>query len=136
MSERKWCRPNSNIIVQIVRYLLSGGVAFVVDFCLMILLSEWAKIPGALAATISFAVGLVITYLLSVKWIFDKRRFSHPFYEFLTFAIIGAVGLLITYGLMSLLVNSMSVYYIYAKIITTFIVTIWNFMAKKVILFR
>lgn len=134
MSERKWCRPNSNIIVQIVRYLLSGGVAFVVDFCLMILLFEWAKIPGALAATISFGVGLVITYLFSVKWIFDKRRLSNQFYEFITFAIIGAVGLLITYGLMSLLVNSMSVYY--AKIITTFIVTIWNFLAKKVILFR
>lgn len=132
----RWQRPSSNIFVQLLRYGISGGVAFAVDFLLMVALRELADIPEVAAGTISFGIGLIITYLFSIFWIFDKRRMRSVVAEFITFAIIGAVGLLLTYWLMSLFVNSYAVNYMLAKIITTVIVTLWNFIAKKLILFR
>lgn len=128
--------PSSSVVVQLIRYGLSGGLAFAVDFGVMILLHRYCAIPEVAAGTISFGIGLIITYLMSIFWIFDERRLSSRTAEFLTFAAIGAVGLIFTYLLMSLFVDRCAIHYIIAKIITTVIVTLWNFFAKKFILFR
>ena len=129
-------QPSSNIFIQLVRYCLSGGVAFAVDFGIMILLREVAHLPEVVSGTISFGIGLIITYLLSILWIFDKRRMKRQWLEFLTFAIIGAIGLMLTYYLMSFFINRYATHYMVAKILTTIIVTLWNFIAKKLILFK
>lgn len=133
--KERYRKPSSNTFVQMIRYGISGGVAFLVDFGLMVLLRELFSVPEAVSGTVSFGVGLIITYIFSIEWIFDKRRLNSRLAEFLAFAAIGAVGLLLTYLLMLLMVNIFSLYYIWAKVITTVIVTLWNFIAKKCILF-
>lgn len=128
-------KPSSSAFVQMIRYGISGGVAFLVDFGLMVLLGELFSVSGVLAGTVSFGIGLTVTYVFSIRWIFDKRRFDSRIAEFITFAAIGAVGLLLTWLLMLLQINMFGIHYIPAKIITTVIVTVWNFVAKKFILF-
>lgn len=119
---------------QIVRYLFSGGIAFAADFLIMILLVERWSVPESVAGTISFGVGIAITYTLSVVWIFDQHRFSSRLSEFFLFVLIGAVGLVLTYVLMSWGQN-MEINYVLNKIGVTVIVTLWNFIAKKYLLF-
>jgi putative flippase GtrA len=128
--------PSTKIWVQIIRYFVSGGVAFAVDTGLLYALTEWGGLHYLVSTTISFLTGLVITYLFSILWVFDNRNLKNKYAEFSVFLIIGAVGLLLTNGFMWLFTDKLGLYYILSKIITTVLVFIWNFAAKKSLLFR
>ncbi|MGM9795049.1 MAG: GtrA family protein [Candidatus Aphodosoma sp.] len=135
MKRSDFSKPTGHIIHQFVRYFISGGVAFCVDFLLMMLLHDRFNIIAEVAGTISFAVGLVITYLMSIFWIFNQRRFNNRIAEFLGFTLIGIVGLVLTYFIMKIFTNSLQINYLLSKIVSTIIVTLWNFLAKKYFLF-
>lgn len=49
------------------RYLLVGGTAFVADFATLALLTDLAGMHYLLSATVGFAVGTVVNYLLSTR---------------------------------------------------------------------
>ena len=124
-----------NLFIQFVRYFISGGIAFVVDFSLLYLLTEICSVHYVLSSVISFTVGLIITYIFSVTWIFDKRSIKNRRAEFLIFAVIGGVGLLLTSFFMWFFTDILDFHYLISKAFTTVIVFCWNFAAKRFILF-
>lgn len=125
----------SSICIQIFRYLFSGGIAFIVDFGLLYLLTDILNVHYLLSSIISFSAGLIITYLFSIFWIFNERRLNNRTYEFLVFCLIGAIGLLLTSLFMWAFTDILQIHYLFSKVITTIIVFVWNFVAKKIILF-
>jgi putative flippase GtrA len=127
--------PTKNAFIQLFRYFFSGGIAFVVDISILFLLTEYLGVHYLLAASLGFSVGLIITYLLSIHWIFDERRIDKKTLEISIFAIIGLVGLVLTSGFMWLFTSVLLLHYLLSKILTTGIVMCWNFVAKKFILF-
>jgi len=128
-----------NLSIQAMRYFVAGGIAFAVDFALLWLLTDYFHLYYRTSSVISFSVGLVITYLLSIFWIFDKRRFENRNIEFLIFAVIGVVGLLLTYFFIKIFTEHLFQFfnhaYLFSKILTTVIVFFWNFTAKRITLF-
>ncbi|MDE7091729.1 MAG: GtrA family protein [Bacteroidales bacterium] len=128
-------RRDGALLGQLLRYVLSGGLAFCIDFGLMVVLREWGDVREAVAASVGNFVGLVITYILSVVWIFDRRRFSNVYLEFGLFFLIGLSGTALTYLLMRFLADGCGLYYMIAKLVTVAMVTLWNFVAKKLLLF-
>lgn len=129
-------KKDSALFGQIVRYLISGGLAFLLDVGTMIAFCELLHIREAVAASIGNFIGLVFTYLLSIFWIFDQRRYNNYIMEFLIFALIGLGGTLFTYGSMLVLVEKLHIHYIISKILTVVLVAIYAFIAKKIFLFR
>lgn len=127
--------PTDNFFIQLFRYLFSGGIAFIADFGLLYLLTDIFHLHYLLSTIISFSVGLVITYLFSISWVFNERRVKNRTYEFLIFAVIGGIGLLLTTLFMWFFTDYAHLHYLLSKIITTIIVFVWNFIAKKYILF-
>lgn len=105
------------------------------DFGLLYFLTECIGVHYLLSTTIAYAVGLIITYLLSIYWIFDKRSTRNWVVELAIFTLIGVIGLGLTSLFMWLLTEKFYVHYLLSKIVTTGIVFIWNFIAKKLILF-
>jgi len=124
-----------NIWIQIFRYLFSGGVAFIVDYSALYALTEWGGLHYLLSSSISFMLGLIVTYVFSILWIFDVRSREKKWEEFLIFAGIGLVGLGLTELFMYLFTSVIGLHYLVSKIITTILVTAWNFSAKKLLLF-
>jgi len=83
----------TNIVVQLLRYVVVGGLAFVVDFGLLWVLTEYAGLHYLVSATISFIAGLVVNYLLSVVWVFGSSKLQSKWAEFAIYAVIGVIGL-------------------------------------------
>lgn len=132
-------RPTANVFRQLIRYGLSGGLAFAVDFGLLYLLTDIAGCHYLIGAAVGYTAGLIITYLLSIRWIFDHRRLkAQVAAEFIVFALIGLAGLALTQGLMYVFTDLWlgQDNYLYSKIITTVIVSLFNFVMKKLLLFR
>lgn len=123
--------------VQAVRYLISGTAAFLVDTGLLTLLTEcFGERLLLLWTAVAFGAGLVTTYLFSIHWVFNSRNVSDRRLEFGIFALIGIVGLGLTELLMWLFTGKAGLHYLLSKGITTVIVFVWNFCAKKLLLFR
>lgn len=122
-------------LLQLFRYTFVGGFAFVVDFALLYVLTDHFRVYYLTSAALSFTAGLIVNYVLSKLWVFNKSSFKNRWVEFLIFAIIGIVGLFFTEILMWLFTSVLSIYYILSKIITTMIVYFWNFFARKIIIF-
>ncbi len=129
--------PSGDIRIQAFRYLISGGTAFLVDTALLAILTEFFGQEYLLLWTgIAFAAGLVVTYLFSILWVFDNRSMKSRTAEVTVFVLIGLIGLGLTELLMWLLAQRAGLHYLLSKIVTTALVFVWNFAAKKLLLFR
>jgi len=133
---RKWfADETSNGFVQFFRYIFVGGAAFVVDYALLYALTEWAGLHYLVSATISFLAGLAVNYALSTWWIFRDSKLQNKWAEFLVFAIIGVIGLALNNLLLYAFTDWAGVHYMVSKLLTAALVMLWNFLARKYILF-
>ena len=126
---------SGDVRIQLLRYFVSGGVAFLVDAGLLTLLTECFGQERLLVWTaIAFLVGLGVTYLFSIAW--DNRSVKNKGVEAGIFVLIGVVGFFLTELFMWLFATKLDLHYLLSKVITTVLVFIWNFVAKKTILFK
>ena len=112
----------NQLFVQLFRYLFAGGFAFIIDFCALFLLTEYLNLYYLLSAPLAFLLGLIINYLLSIKWVFDKRNINNKSVEFVIFALIGIVGLLLNQVFIWFFTEIIDLYYMLSEIISSGIV--------------
>lgn len=129
-------RESNNSLVQMFRYAIAGLVAFACDYSTLYVLKSHIGLHYLIAVTIAFICGLIVSYLLSIKWVFSRRTMNNRKKEFIIFTIISVVGLLLTLGIMRLCTGTLGIHYLISKIISTATVFFWNFIAKKIILFK
>jgi len=112
-----------------------GGLAFVVDFGLLYLLTELLGLYYLISAAIAFLFGLLTNYSLSRLWVFDRRTIKNVAVE-LVITAIGIVGLGLNEVIIWFVREKIHFHYMIAKAISAGIVLIWNFGARKAVLFR
>lgn len=127
--------PTKSTSLQMFRYLFVGGGAFVVDSMVLYLLTDLAKINYLISAPLAFLFGVAANFLLTKILVF-RQNLRNRFFERVIFFLICFVGLLLTEGIMFFCVNICNRHYFVAKVIATAIVFLWNFFAKKLILYR
>ncbi len=121
--------------VQLSRYTLVGGVAFLADFGCLVLFTELLHFHYLISAALAFLAGLSVNYLLSIAWVFQKRSLTSRSCELLLFTAIGIVGLGLNEATMWFLTGCAGVYYMASKIGSTVLVYLWNFLARRYVLF-
>ena len=136
IGRRVLVQKTDNLIIQFFRYGFAGGVAFCVDFGLLYVLTDIFHIYYLISAAFSFIPGILVNYLLSVHWVFNKRVVKNIKAEFLFFTAIGLVGLGWNELFMWLFTDVVGFYYLISKLFSTALGYIWNFSAKKFFLFR
>ena len=124
-----------NVFIQLFRYCFVGGLAFLVDYGLLYFLSDKLGIHYLISASIAFIAGLIVNYVISTYWVFSVSKYKEKGKEFAIFALIGVIGLGLTEGLMWLFTDVAGLHYMFSKLITAAIVLLWNFFARKIILF-
>ena len=59
---------------QLGKYGLVGLTALLFDYLILILLTELVGLHYLLSATVGFLVGLVVNYILAVRFVFKKSK--------------------------------------------------------------
>jgi putative flippase GtrA len=141
----KYIFRNRQLIYEFLRYVLVGGIAFLVDFGVLYL-SKTLFFPRLgqtgilLAAALGFTAGLIFNYIFSLFFVFkqiDENARRRKIRSFVLFVIIGIIGLLITELCMYAGVNLFGQkWYLIVKIFTAGIVLIWNYTGRKVLIFK
>lgn len=124
-----------DILVQLFRYACAGGFAFIIDIGVLVILTELLDVYYLFSTVIAYIFATVTTYSLSISWIFRRRSICNKWVEFGTYTLITLMGLGVLTGSMWVFTEVVGVYYLASKIISTAFVFLWNFSAKKVILF-
>ena len=128
--------PSNNSFLQFIRYVFVGGVATVVDWGVLFLATE-AGVYYILSAVIGFIAGLAVNFVLSKLLVFKASEAKvGSAVEFVSYGIIGVLGLLLTMGIMYLLTDIAGLHYMLSKITATVLVLFWNYMARKKLLYK
>ena len=148
---------------EIFRFLLVGGTATLVDYFVfwifdgllfpLFMPESWHLVSLVLATALGFCVGLAVNWILSVTFVFkhvkDEQEAKSK-KSFTLFTIIGVIGLAITELGILLLVAIFPEITLFgttalfgtawekwvAKVIMTCIVLVWNYLGRKIFIFK
>ena len=141
-----------NLIQQFLKFGVVGVIAFVVDFTVTMLLYnvirrltgfEYSDMVGSF---FGFIISVIVNYVLSMHFVFERREDLDKQQEFVIFIILSAIGLVLNLIIMWLLNHplydnisilrkiSANLYVAASKIIATAIVTVYNFVTRKIFL--
>jgi len=136
MIEKLLKSQTDNTLIQLFRYTFVGGVAFIVDFSLLFIFTDFFGIYYLISAALAFLLGLTTNYILSIIWVFNKRTLKNRWLEFGIFSLIGIIGLGFNEFIIWFFTEHVYFHYLQSKIVSTVFVYLWNFFARKFILFR
>ncbi|MBR6458946.1 MAG: GtrA family protein [Actinomycetaceae bacterium] len=111
-----------------------GVICFVIDYGVMILLTELFGVPYLISCTISFSISVVVNYYLSMSYIFTSRDDISKSKEFTIFVVLSVLGVLLTVLFMWMMTDLIGVHYMLSKIVVTGIVMAFNFITRKIFL--
>ena len=121
----------NKLLNQILKFGLVGGMAFVIDYVLLYVCTEFLHIHYLISSIISFTVSVIFNYILSIKWVFDVKK-KQDVKDFVIFIILSVIGLGINSLIMYVMVEKFGVYYMLSKIVSTAVVMVYNFITRKI----
>ncbi len=136
MIKKIFWEPTESVSVQFFRYIFVGGIATLIDFGLLYLFTEYAKIFYLVSTILSFTVSVIVHNFLSMNWVFKGRASGKKWFEFAAFTVIALIGLGLNVLLMWIFTEHFRFYYLLSKVFATILVFLWNFIARKWFVFQ
>lgn len=122
------------LLVQFCKFGLVGTLCFFIDYGVMVLLTETTDLGYFLSSAISFTLSVVVNYILSMRFVFKGKDELNKFQEMAIFVALSFVGLALNQMIMWIAVEFFRVFYAVAKIFSTMLVTVYNFISRKLFL--
>ncbi len=122
------------LIQQFLKFGVVGVIAFVIDYGVLMLLSQVFGMDPVLAAGISFCVSVIFNYLASMRYVFTHREDLSRGREFVIFIVLSAIGLVINEICMAAgvaVLGTSALMVTVTKLFATAVVMVWNFVSRK-----
>lgn len=122
---------SKDTVKQFSKFAVVGITSLAVDYILLLVLVELLHVDFLIATTASFLASVVVNYFLSMRYVFSRRDDLSRKREFTIFAVLSAVGLGLNDLFMFVGVAVLSIGYQVMKLISTFMVTWYNFFSRR-----
>ena len=122
------------LMEQIVRFGIVGVIAFVIDYAVLLVLTEVAGIHYLISSAVAFLVSVIFNYILSITFVFETDKSKSKGAQFSLFAVMSAGGLGINQLMMWLLSDIMFIPYQLSKFFATAVAMVYNFVTRKLFL--
>lgn len=124
----------NQLFAQIVKFGFVGGLAFLIDYSILIMCKELLHFDVLLSAAIAFTISVIFNYLASVKWVFEVDQEKSTKRNFILFIVFSIIGLILTEMIMYIGTEIAGISYLIVKIFATAIVMVFNFITRKLFL--
>lgn len=143
----------SKLMAQILKFAVVGGLSFVIDFVITMVVSAIARAAGmdvassaTLGGVFGFCISLIFNYFMSMKFVFERKDDMDRKKEFMIFAVLSAIGLLLNelilyfgVGICNAVIPAIvddypSIITAGVKMVATGIVMVYNFISRKLTL--
>ena len=144
------------LMQQMVKFGLVGAICTVIDYLIglavlnvlmAVLSADYFEVASVVGSVVGFTVSVIVNYILSFKFVFERKDDLDRRAEFVIFVLLSVIGLLINsliiwiavgpiYGNSSFLQKNAgySLVYTGAKIVATAVVMVYNFVTRKIFL--
>ncbi|HJA00199.1 GtrA family protein [Candidatus Collinsella stercoripullorum] len=122
---------SKDTVKQFSKFAVVGITSLAVDYILLLVLVELLHVDFLIATSASFLASVVVNYFLSMRYVFSRRDDLSRKREFTIFAVLSAVGLGLNDLFMFVGVAVLSIGYQVMKLISTFMVTWYNFFSRR-----
>lgn len=135
------------LIEQIMKFGIVGVLSFAIDFGIYSILVYFTPVPLLVANFFGFTVSVIFNYVMSMKFVFERKENMDKKAEFVIFVILSLVGLVLNEFLVWLFVEfayeniaiveklfSHNMMKMIGKILATGIVMVYNFISRKIFL--
>lgn len=142
-------------IAEIIRFLIVGGIATLIDMFFMgvtmyaiepniydSFINVFVNTPSPstfatiMGTTVGFICGLIVNYILSIIFVFNEKGKSKSAKGFIIFALLSLIGLGINMLGTYIGYDLLNLHQWLVKIIMVFVVLVYNYISKKLVLFR
>ena len=122
------------LVEQFLKFGVVGALAFVIDYGVLMLLSQVVGWDPVVSSVFSFVISLVFNYVASMRFVFERREDLSRRREFAIFVVLSVIGLAINSvcmwaGTAAFGDGALSV--TVTKLVATAVVAIWNFVSRK-----
>lgn len=119
---------------QLVRYLIAGGSAFAMEYVAFFVFYTLLSWPLYVSNSISFCVGLVVSFVLNRTWAFRKDNFDmHHHKQLVMYVCLALFNLVLTNVIIGVLHGIMPV--LVAKLGAMLCIVVWNFFIFRFFIF-
>jgi len=131
------------IFNEFIRYVFIGGTAFCIDILTLYFFKtqiffRLGDIGIYIATALGFFSGLIFNYIFSLIFVFEsakEQKKGRNIFSFFLFTLIGIIGLILTEVGMYVGVDFLNTNYLLTKTIVAIIVLMWNYIARKILIF-
>ena len=125
---------NNKLFQQIFKFGIVGGIAFVIDYGIMVIAKELLGLNVLRSAALGFIISVIFNYIASIRWVFDVNKEKDEKKNFVLFIIFSIIGLILTEIIMYFGTDVIKINYLIVKIVATAIVMVFNFITRKMFL--
>lgn len=137
---------------QIIKFGFVGVLCFLIDFAISTVMFKvisgftTGNMATAISGFLGFTISVVVNYILSMKFVFERKEDMSRKKEFVVFVILSVFGLGVNeiilvvcrmiYERNALLMESFTdtLWFAASKIVATAIVMVYNFITRKIFL--
>jgi len=117
------------LILRVIKFLSVGAIATAIQYALLIIQVEVLSVSSVVASFIAYSLSSVVNYLMNYYFTFGST--AKHLQSSAKFVLVAVIGLVVNTVLMYALIEIAGVHYLFAQIISTLIVLVWNYLAHK-----
>lgn len=124
---------NKGFLLQYAKFAAVGITSLMVDYGVLVLLTENSALglDYFKASAFSYTISIFVNYILSMKYVFQGREDMSRMKEASIFFVLSLIGLFLNQMVMWFAVECLGIYYAAAKLLSTLLVTNYNYISRK-----
>ncbi len=116
------------LILKFIRYSLVGCISTIIYFLSVFILVELFHQDPLVGSSLAYLIMTLISFFLNKTFTFGSD-FSHQ--KLLRFLIVSAIGFILNFSIMFLIVNVLSFHYAIGELVTILVIPITNFLLNN-----
>ena len=121
--------------IQFFIYFIVGGLATIVEWSAFYVLNSIFNIHYAFATTLAFILSTAANWLFGRLILFRDSK-QNTAKELVKIYMVSIIGLLMNIAIMFVAIEKLGIQDMISKIIATGIVFIWNFLIRKLVIYK